>query len=172
MENLVLRSDRKLFMGVKNASNVVYTRMKGFTDLSESKNAIEYSRKYVDEPMERTDVTGYSSSYGFTFDLMTPNAVLTDIAKLIDDEELGTDAVREFICVDFHKPVTGGGYEAIKRTFSVIGDSVNGDNALQYSGTLKVTGEAVKGVAKIATPESGNPDNVETITFEENTDAE
>lgn len=168
MSNLVLRSDRKMFMGVKEGSSTVYTRCEYFTDLSESKNSIEYSRKYVDQRMETTDVTGYSSSYGFTFDLSIPNPVLTDIAGLIDDEVVGTDATREFICVDFHKPVVDGGYEATKKVFSIIGDSIGGDEALQYSGTFKANGISVKGVAKIATPEGGNSDTVKTITFEEN----
>ena len=38
-ETLVMRADRKMFMGVKDSSGsaVTYTRLKGFTTLSESK---------------------------------------------------------------------------------------------------------------------------------------
>lgn len=171
-EKLVLRADRKMFMGVKGSSDTVtYTRMRGFTSLSESKNPIEYSRKYVDETFETTDVTGISSSYDFTFDLLTPNAVLDDIAGIIDNELLGTEAVRDFISVDFHKP-SGGGYEAVKREFSIIGSTVgDGTDALTYSGTLRVQTSIVKGTATIATPSNGSSENVETITFTENTTA-
>lgn len=167
-EKLVLRSKRKLFMGVKGSgSTVTYTRMRGFTSLSESKNPIEYSRKYVDESFETTDVTGMSSSYDFTFDRLTPNTVLDDIANIIDNELLGTEAVREFISVDFYKPGPGEGYEAVKREFSIIGDTVgDGTDALTYSGTLRVQTSIVKGIAKIATPEGGDSETVETITFE------
>lgn len=93
-EKLVLRANRKMFMGVVGTgSTVTYTRMRGFTTLSESKNPVEYSRKYIDETFETTDVTGMSPSYDFTFDRMTPNAVLDDIADIIDNETLGSDAV-------------------------------------------------------------------------------
>ena len=166
-EKLVLRASRKMFMGVVGEETTTYTRMRGFTSLSESKNPVEYSRKYVDETFETTDVTGMSPSYDFTFDLMTPNAVLDDIAGIIDNETLGTDAVREFVCVDFFKPGTGDGtYEAIKRSFSIIGSTVgDGTDALTYSGTLRVQDTMVKGTATIATPEDGTAETVETITF-------
>ena len=33
-------------------------RMQGFTDMAQSKNPIEYSRRYVDEAFEQTDEIG------------------------------------------------------------------------------------------------------------------
>lgn len=171
-EKLIMRADRKMFYGVPKASESdttpTYTRMKGFTSLTESKNPIEYSRHYVDEEFERTDVTGMSSSFDFQFDLLDPNTVLTDMATIIDGEKLGTDAVRSFVCVDFHKPVSGqsGKFEAVERQYSIIGDSVgDGTDALVYSGTLRVQTKRVVGTAEIATPTSGDKDTVETITF-------
>lgn len=168
-EKLIMRADRKMFMGVKSGSGSTETiyRMRGFTSLSESKNPTEYTRKYVDELFETTDVTGINSSYDFTFDLMSPNEVLTDIADIIDSEKIGDDAVRTFYCVDFHKPVDRGGYECIKRDFSIIGGSVgDGTDALTYSGTLKVKSDMTKGTATISMPESGGTSkNVQQITF-------
>lgn len=165
-EKLVLRADRKMFMGVVDGNTTTYHRMRGFSSLTESKNSVEYSRKYVDETFETTDITGMSPSYDFTFDMLTPNAVLDDISSIIDNEILGTDAVREFISVDFHKPVTGGGYEATKREFSIVGSTVgDGTDALTYSGALRVQSTSTKGVAMIATPEDGDSKTVETITF-------
>ena len=165
-ETLVMRADRKMFMGVGSGSNEIY-RMRGFSSLSESKNPTEYTRKYVDEPFETTDITGVSSSYDFTFDMMTPNPVLDDLSSIIDDEMIGTDAVRTFYCVDFHKPVDGG-YECVKRDFSVIGSAVgDGTDALTYSGTLRVKSARVVGVATISSPADGDKDTVEQITFTE-----
>ena len=115
-----------------------------------------------------------SSSYDFTFDMMTPNAVLDDIAAIIDGEKLGEDAVREFVCVDFHRPAEeGAGYHAVKRTYSIIGDTVgDGTDALTYSGTLRVQSTITEGVATIATPASGGTsENVETITFSDGSEA-
>ena len=167
MENskLVMRAERKMFMGVLTSGTETIHRMHGFSSMSESKNPVEYTRKYVDEVFETTDVTGMSPSYDFTFDMMTPNAVLDDLAGIIDGELLGTDAVRTFYCVDFHKP-SGDGYECVKRDFSVIGSSVgDGTDALTYSGTLRVKSAGTKGVATIKTPSNGDSDTVETIDF-------
>ena len=165
---LVNRSDLKSFYGVKSADDAVYTRMRGFTELSESTNPIEYTRQYVDEKHETTDVVGYSPSLSFGFDKYSGDAVLEDIAEIIDSETVGTAAHREIIMVDFSKEVDGG-YAAKKRTFSVIGDSV-GDSleALTYSGSLRPVGKAIDGLATIESPNDGNSDNVETITFVEN----
>lgn len=168
-ETLVMRADRKMFMGVGSGSQTIH-RMRGFSSLSESKNPVEYSRKYVDELFETTDVTGMSSSYDFTFDMMTPNAVLDDLAGIIDGEKLGTDAVRTFYCVDFHKPVDGG-FECVKRDFSVIGSTVgDGTDALTYSGSLRVKSARVVGVATITSPVDGDKDTVEQITFSESSE--
>lgn len=168
-EKLIMRADRKMFMGVKSGSTEAIHRMRGFTSLSESKNPTEYTRKYVDELFETTDVTGINSSYDFTFDLISPNAVLTDIADIIDNEKIGDDAVRTFYCVDFHKPVTDGGYECTKREFSILGGTVgDGTDALTYSGTLKVASAMTKGTATISAPASGGTsENVQQIEFAE-----
>lgn len=165
-EKLVMRADRKMFMGIGSNSETIY-RMRGFSSLSENKNPVEYTRKYIDELFETTDVTGMSPSYDFTFDMMTPNAVLDDLASIIDNEMLGTDAVRTFYCVDFHRP-SGDGFHCVKRDFSVIGSSVgDGTDALTYSGTLRVKTSAVEGVATIKSPENGDKETVETILFTE-----
>lgn len=165
---LVNRCDLKSFYGVKSGNDSTFTRMRGFTELSESKNPMEYTRQYVDEKHETTDVVGYSPSLSFGFDKYSGDAVLEDIAEIIDSETIGTSAHREIVMVDFSKEVDGG-YAAKKRTFSVIGDSV-GDSleALTYSGSLKPVGKSVDGIATISTPADGNSDSVETITFTEN----
>lgn len=166
--NLVSRSDKKAFWGVVSSSSTTYTRMRGFTDFSGSKNPKEYSRQYVDEKHEQTDVVGYSPSWSFGFDEYTDDAVLQDIAQLMDNEVVGSDAVREIVFVDFSKPegTSTITYPAVKRSFSVIGDSEgSGTDAYTYSGNLKVKSEAVTGTASIATPTGGTPDTVETITF-------
>ena len=172
MGELVKRSTKKAFYGVQSTEGIVYTRMRYFTELSTSKNPVEYSRQYVDQSMETTDVVGYSPSMSFAFDSYTDDAVLEDIVSIVDKEKLGTDAQREIILVDFSKE-SGGGYAAIKRTFAVIADSEgDGSESYSYSGTFKVSGTAEHGIATIATPTDGDSENVETITFVADTDSE
>ena len=62
---LVKRSDKVSFLGCINKGSETFNRMRGFTSLSGSKNPSEYSRQYVDEEFETTDVTGYSPSIDF-----------------------------------------------------------------------------------------------------------
>lgn len=166
---MIKRSDKKAFYGVPDITGaVVFTRMKHFTELSTSKNPGEYTRQYVDEPSERTDVVKYSPSMSFNFDEYADDAVLTDIVDIINSEALGNAAHREIIQVDFSREIDGG-YEAVKRTFAVIADSEgSGTDAYTYSGTFKAVGPKVVGNATITAPEEdGTPDNVETITFTE-----
>ena len=93
---LVPRSKKVLFYGVPAASGdtTTYHRMKGFTDVSTSKNAKEYTRQYVDELFEQTDVTGYSPSTSYGFDQYAGDPVHADIVKITDDELIGSNAVR------------------------------------------------------------------------------
>ena len=92
---LVPRSKKVLFYGVPAASGdtTTYHRMKGFTDVSTSKNAKEYTRQYVDELFEQTDVTGYSPSTSYGFDQYAGDPVHADIVKITDDELIGSNAV-------------------------------------------------------------------------------
>lgn len=162
------REVKKAFYGIPGKSNgVTFTRMKYFTELSISKNPTEYSRRYVDEKTERSDVVGYAPSMSYSFDDYADDAVLSDIVEISNNEKVGSDAQRDIVLVDFSKQVDGG-YFALKRTYAVVADSEgNSTDAYTYSGNFKSVGEVTKGVATIASPESGNAENVITITFAE-----
>ena len=99
--NLVKRSDKVAYYGIPGENNAVtYTRMQGFTETTKSKNPIEYSRQYVDESFERSDVTGYSTAMSFAFDQYKDNPVHEDMVEMADNDVLGTDAVRDIVLVD------------------------------------------------------------------------
>ena len=162
MSEVVKRSDKVAFYGVTNGETGAYHRMKGFTDISISRNPKEYSRQYVDEEFERTDVVGYATSMSYGFDQHIGDAVHEDIAAVHDSELLGTDAVRSIIIVDFTKKgSTDKTFVARKRDFAVIPDG-EGDSmdAYTYSGTLKTAGDTVVGTA-------ATEDDWETCTFTE-----
>lgn len=165
---LVKRSSKVAFYGVPEGTSgeggsgttVTYYRMTGFTDMSTSKNAKEYSRQYIDEDFEQSDVIGYSPSISYGFDRYKNNVVHDDITRISDDELTGSDAVRPIIIVD---TTVASGVNAIKRDFAVIPDSEgDGTDTYAYSGNFKVKGAKVKGTATIS--EDG-----ETLTFVEST---
>lgn len=150
---LVKRHQKVAYYGVPAAGDTgtaTFTRMQKFTSLSTAKNAKEYSRQYVDEAFEVSDVTGYSPAMSYAFDQHKGNAVHDDIVKITDDELTGDDAVREIVLVDLTVSETGGKFAARKRSFAVIPDS-EGDStdAYTYSGTFKTKGESIKGTATI-----------------------
>ena len=161
MNSLFKRCDKLAFYGVKGSDGaVVYKRMTGFTEISTSKQPIEYKRQYVDEEFETSDVVGYSPAISYSFDRYSGNDVHDDIVKITDDELLGIDAVRSIIIVDM-KSEKNSGYEAISRDFSVIPDSEGGSlDAYTYSGSFKANGAKKRGIAR-------SEDNFETITFGE-----
>ena len=146
---LVKRSDKVSFFGNMGTGTETFNRMRGFTTLSGSKNAIEYTRHYVDEEMETTDVTGYSPSIGFGFDQYKDDLVHDEMVEILDNEKTGTEARRNIVTVDFSQP-TNGGYKAIKREYSIIGDADgDGTDAYTYSGTFRATGQRITGTATL-----------------------
>lgn len=151
MERLVKRSDKVAFMNVSTNATPDFQRMRKFTDISTSKNSVEYNRQYVDEEGEDSDVVGYSEEKGYAFDQYTNNPVHERIVNITDDELTGDDAIVEILTVDTSKPVESGGFEARLRKYAVIPDS-DGDStdAYTYSGSFKKKGTFEKVVAKIS----------------------
>lgn len=151
---LVGRHKRLSFMKVGET----YHRMTKFTTLSNSKSAIEYSRHYVDQSAESTDVVGYSTAISYSFDRHTDTPVHETLAKIADDELMGSEARVEIVTVDLFDD-DGSGYVARQREYSVIPDSDgDGTDALIYSGNFKAVSDIVKGVAT-------STDEWETLTF-------
>jgi hypothetical protein len=123
--------------------------MRGFTTLSGSKNSMEYSRQYVDEEFETTDVVGFSPSVDFGFDQYKNDPVHEEMVEILDGEYTGTEARRNIVVVDFSQSENGG-YRATKREYAIIGDS-EGDSmdAYTYSGTFRATGKRITGTATL-----------------------
>ena len=146
-EQLVKRSRKVAFMNVSTTAIANFLRMTKFTEISKSKNPTEYSRTYVDEDGEVTDVTGYSEEISYNFDLHVGNLVHQKIVDITDNEKTGADALVQILQVDFTKPV-GDGYEARLRTYSVVPDA-EGDStdAYTYSGAFRKNSNMTVGVA-------------------------
>ena len=143
---LVQRADKVAFLNVKDT----FTRMKGFTGMSTAKNPKEYTRQYVDELFETTDVVGISAAIEFAFDQFKGDAVHDKLVEMIDGEVVGTDAVVEIMVVDFTKPVPSadGTFEAKKRKYSLIPNTEGGSlDAYTYEGTFRVNSKTEKGTA-------------------------
>lgn len=154
---LVGRSKRVAFMSVGVGDTVKYIRMQGFTSMNEQKSPTEYSRKYVDEDTQRSDVTGYATGMAFSFDRYSPFSVHRELAEIIDGEKLGSDTHVEIVVVDLF--TDGEAKTARKRTYSVVPDSIgDGTDALIYSGTFKAVSKITEGTAT-------SSDNWQTLTF-------
>ena len=149
MNKLLRRSNKVAFYSIKNGDVTEYHRMKGFTDFTVSKNPSEYSRKYVDETFEQSDVVGYSPSVSFSFDYIKDNKIHNDIANISKNELVGDDAVREILMIDFSSDEKNP--TAIKREFSVIVENEgSGMEGYIVKGSFKVKGEKIFGKASSA----------------------
>ncbi|MBQ6169791.1 MAG: hypothetical protein IJK30_07540 [Ruminococcus sp.] len=157
MSGIVARHKKVAFFGVVSGNTETFTRMPKFTQLTTNKNPMEYSRQYVDEPFQETDVVGYSPSISYAFDRHRSSVVQDDIVKIHDEELIGDDAVRNIVVVDVE---TG---EAVQRSYAVI-PSTEGDNinVYTYSGNFKTKGELIQGTAT-------SSDDWQTCTFTETT---
>lgn len=142
------------FYGIKGSGDtptVTYHRMQGFTTLTTSKNPKEYTRQYVDEDHEQTDVVGYSPSIAYTFDRYAGNEVQDDIVRITNQELTGSEALVDILVVDTSDAQSGGSCSAVKRAYAVIPDS-EGDSAdaYTYSGNFKVKGDRELGTATLS----------------------
>lgn len=156
---LIKRSKRVSFLNVGTTAEPKFIRMQGFSSMSESKSAKEYSRQYVDEDTERSDVVGYATQIGYSFDRHSPYSVHEKLAEITDNEYTGSDATVEIVTVDLF--TDGDAKVARKRAYSVIPDTTgDGTDALIYSGNFRAAGEAVLGTATSA-------DKWQTVTFTE-----
>ncbi len=148
------------FYGVptEGTATITFYRMKKFTQLTQAKNPQEYSRKYVDEASQRTDVTGFAPQIDYAFDRHKNNPVLTDIVGITNRELIGSDAIRTIIIVNVE---TG---EAFKRDYAVVPGSEGDDaNIYTHSGSFKANGDVIEGTAS-------SSDEWQTITFTEKTE--
>lgn len=124
---LVLRADKIAFMKVGEE----YHRMRGFKSLPTAKNPIEYSRQYVDEYFETTDVVGMSESKDFEFDQYVNDPVHEYLVDIIDNEKLGSEAIVEIVTVDKGLDTDN----AVVRKYSVVAESYgDGTEAFTYTG--------------------------------------
>ena len=114
---LVNRNEWAAYM--KTAESVYSIIGEGFTALTENKNAKEYSRQYVDEEFEESDVVGYAPSKSYSFDRHTNTPVHERIAKVHDGELTGADTLVDIVVIDLFDPgESDGTYVARKRTWA------------------------------------------------------
>ena len=161
---LVQRAKKVAYANTGTSAAPVWTRMRGFTNLSKSKNPIEYSRQYVDEFFETTDATGMSESMEFEMDQYTNDAVHAKIVDIFDKEKVGDDANLEIMVVDYSAAGAGTNrteYPALRRTYGVIPDAEgDGTESYKYSGSFKAK-TSVSVVTAVAT--DGNSSTVVTL---------
>lgn len=124
----------------------------GFTDLTESKNAKEYSRKYVKDKNERTDVVGYASSIGYSADVYDDDPVVQEVIAVSDEELIGSEAQRYIVSVNRWQSVAANTFVAYRKKYAIIPDGKGeGTDALIYSGNFKAVGENEKGTFNVLT---------------------
>ncbi len=145
---IVKRAERQHFMNTGTNETPVWSQVgEGFTEFSESKNAVSYQRRYIHESTKRTDVTGYAPVIDYELEVYKSNAVISKIRTITDCELTGDDARVDIICVDiFDETETTGVYNAVRRSYSVIPDECGkGTDALCYTGTMKAVGDLIRG---------------------------
>ena len=89
---LVKRAERQHYMNTGTSSAPVWSLIgEGFTDFTESKNAVSYQRRYIHEATKRTDVTGYAPVIDYELEVYKNNPVIEKIRKITDLELTGDE---------------------------------------------------------------------------------
>lgn len=151
--SIVKRSDRQHYINIESTSSPTWSLVgEGFTEFSESKNAVSYQRRYIHESTKRTDVTGYAPVIDYEFEVYKNNPVIEKLRHITDLELTGDDAKVDVLCVDLFDEADSDSYAAIKRSYSVIPDECgSGNDSLIYTGTMKAVGDIVKGTFNMKT---------------------
>ena len=158
--SLIMRYQWAAYMGILSGSSPQTETFnligEGFTSFPESKNPKEYTRKYVSDKTERSDVIGYAPSIAYSCDTISDDPVVQEIVKITDGELIGDDTHRTVISVNLWEPVGSGSsstsYKAYKRTYAIIpGNKGDGTDALIYSGTMKAVSDVVEGTFDTST---------------------
>ena len=149
---LVMRYQWEAYMGCilgsTKGNNLIG---EGFTTFPKAMNPKEYTRKYISDKTERTDVIGYAPSIGYSCDAIPDDPCVSEIIHITDNELIGTDTHRDIISVN-RWTESDGTCEAFKRTYAVIPDNKgDGTDALVYTGTLKAVSDLVKGTFNVST---------------------
>lgn len=163
---LVARARKVSYMNTGTVSAPTWTRMRGYTNLSKAKEAIEYSRQYVDEYFETTDTVGMSESVEFEFDQYTSDKTHAKVAKIFEEELVGDDANVQILTVDYSAMLTASAdslpneYPGIVRTYAVIPDGEgDGTESYKFTGSFK----AKTAVTKVKVTAAAH-DKSETVT--------
>lgn len=153
VSKLVSRSELLSYMNTGTGSTEAYNLIgEGFTSMSESKNAKEYSRQYIHEQTERTDVVGYAPSISYSVDVYTNNPVIDHIRKITDQELIGTAAQVDIVTVETFSGTDNTACTAYKRKYAIIPDGKgDGTDALVYTGTFKAVGDIIPGTFNVST---------------------
>ncbi len=119
----------------------------GFTEFTENKNPREYTRQYINEAVERTDIVGFASAVTYAFDVYEDDPVCDKLLNLTLSEAVGADAVVRIITAFLYKESgTAGRVEAIRRDYAVCPSKLgSGTEALICAGNLRACGEIVHG---------------------------
>ena len=150
---LVMRYQYESYMGCLEAgtSGTVTETFnligEGFTSFPESKNPQEYSRKYVSDKTERTDVIGYAPSIEYSADCVSDDPVVKEIMKIHDGELVGNDTHRNIISVNrWEENATDHTCPATKRAYAIVPNAKgDGTDALIYTGTMRAAGDLITG---------------------------
>lgn len=155
---MVKRSGKLAFM--KTTNNAKFERMTGFTEFTVNANAKEYSRRYIDEDMERSSVVAYQPTISYKFDYNPEDMVQNMILDVTELEKVGSDTIVTIAIVDTARDMEEG-YLTKVRDFYIV-PSTEGDDTDNYtfSGTLKAAGPLKIGMAQTS-------DDFKSITITE-----
>lgn len=145
---LVTRSSMRSYLLV----NGVYCEIgDGFTDFTENKNPKEYSRQYIHEASERTDLVGFAPSVTYAFDVFDADEVQAALMEMMLSEAVGDAAAVTVVTAFLHRTCGEGRVEAVRRMYTVCPAKMgSGTEALICSGTLKSRGDAYRGEFDLA----------------------
>ena len=95
---LIMRYQFESYM--KCSDNAFHLIGEGFTAFLLALNPKEYTRKYINDKTERSDVIGYAPSVSYSCDHIKGDPCVQEIVNITRNELVGNDTHREIVNVD------------------------------------------------------------------------
>ena len=156
MNHLVMRNAYLAFMNVEENPDMPgqYRLVgEGFRKLSQVKEPSEYTRRFVNESTDTTDIIKYNAEIAYEIDVFSDDPCVRRIVHITDGERRGQKARTDIITL-FTEDVVALPYvcKASKRRYAIVPDRIGDDiSVLQTSGKMVALDEKIEGTFDMIT---------------------
>ena len=156
MNHLLMRNAYLAFMNIEEDEDLPgrYSLVgEGFKKLSQVKEPTEYTRRFVNESTDTTDIIKYNAEIAYEIDVFSGDPCVQRIVNITDEERRGKKARTDIITL-FTEDIVAPPFvcKATKRKYTIIPDRIADDvSVLQATGKMVAMNDKIGGTFDMMT---------------------